>query len=406
MAQPDNTIDPNDLDSIDALLDEAELEPEDLKSQDEAAEVEEVDETVSEQADENPEPQPDEAGSGFDLEEFQQPDQTPDQDEDLDLERMLDEPIAAAPPPASVQDDFPSRMNQQAQEDDDFDDFLARRAQNTKNGNELTVAEMDSLKSMIIGFGSTLIVLALIAIGVATWGALGANSSDLPSAETFEEMIGEAELGRTTSQANETLLKDLNRKLDALSFQIEQVNGDVVALSGGKLPAAASETLNPLGLNAPVNGHSNGNNNVAPTNAVPAASVTPPQNAMTSQNTQVTNQPVTQAPASVNVDMSKLEGKVDEVSRNLALAQRRVVEINNRVKSLQQQYSTVLQSVKQVEKNILEEKLAEQKAAAEQKAEQEAKLEEEKKAESKPAAYQYRAPGALNYESGNRNSYP
>lgn len=391
MAEPDNTIDPNDLESIDALLDEAELES--IESQEEESDLQsETDDLIEQQEAAALQESVDE----LDLTDFEGIEQPQDQQEDGFEETLESRPLDSMT--STADGGYAAQM---AQQDEDFDDFLSRRAENKKNGNELTVAEMDTLKSMIIGFGSTLVVLALIAIGIATWGALGANSADSPSADAFEEIMGEAELARTTSQANEMVLKDLNRKLDALSFQLDQATGDVIALNHQPL-TAGSRNLNPIDQNG--NNRSsqmNLNDNVSPVvNGVQNNASLPAANGQNGAT------PALQQPIAVTADMSNLEGKVDEVSRSMALAQRRVVEINNRVKSLQQQYSTVLQSMKQVEKNMLEDRLAEQKVIEEEKQAELEKLEEEKLQDTKPTSYHYRAPGALNYESGERSSYP
>lgn len=380
MAEPDKTIDPNDLDSIDSLLDEAEFEQRDANNQ--ARDEEDLLAALSEDSEQvAPE----------------QATQDNSQDEDDELDRMFEAPLDERPaepeltrPDPAIRTGDAEGYSPRRSFDTQEDDFLARRA-NKNNGNELTVAEMDSLKSMIIGFGSTLIVLALIGIGIATWGALSANGSDSDTVTMIEEIRGESEVGRVASQANETILRDLNRKLDALSFQIEQANGDIVALSQGKQPASVIPGL-PETLTVP-------NNEKTTTEAA------------VSQQAPSGSTPVQVAPTSAapQVDMGKFEEKLDAVNRNVSVAQRRVVEINNRVKSLQQQYTSIVETIKLVEKNMLEQEL--KAKAAEQEAAK--KLEAEKEQAEKPTTreqpdgYRYQAPdGGLGYDTGNMNSYP
>lgn len=370
MAQPDNTIDPNDLDSIDALLDEADFES---TAADKPA-VEE-DRSLLEDTDFAETPANDRAV-----------------EEDDDLERMLDSSYDQAPAALETTPTYaeepPQRGFADQRADAEFDDFLARRSENTKNGNGLTVAEMDALKGMIIGFGSTLIVLALIAIGIATWGALGANSSVSPDTALLEEIRGEAEIGRVTSKSNETMLRDLGRKLDALSFQVEQVNGDLVALGTG----AGQKALAAANAESGVNGATEVPN-VAPIAAVVAPVPAP-----------VVAPTATPAPALTVRDSGRLEEKLDAVSNSLAVAQRRVVEINNRVKSLQEQYGSIVQTVKMVEKNILEQELKTKQADAEEKIALEEKA--KKPVSTVPDAYRYQAPDGMLYDAGNRNTFP
>ncbi|MBE0494535.1 MAG: hypothetical protein IBX48_09375 [Thiomicrospira sp.] len=374
MAEPDKTIDPNDLDSIDSLLDEAEFEQ--RPTGDNAPDEEE--DLLAALSDE---PEQESFGQNAD-------DTSLDADDELDrmfetpLNERAVEPELTRPDPAIRTGDaegYSARRDFQTEDDD----FLARRA-SKNNGNELTVAEMDSLKSMIIGFGSALIVLALIGIGIATWGALSTGGNDADTVKMIEEIRGEAEVGRIASQSNENILRDLNRKLDALSFQIEQANGDIVALSQGKQPAITNAPGLPINLAQPQEAD------------VP---VETPQ--------QVKD---TRASAGLNVDMSKFEEKLDTVNRNVTVAQRRVVEINNRVKSLQQQYGSIVETIKLVERNMLEKELkakaAEQEAANSEEAEKE-QVNTQPVTTQQPDGYRYRAPdGGLGYDTGNMNSYP
>lgn len=382
MAEPDKTIDPNDLDSIDSLLDEAEFEQRGANEQ--ARDEDDLLTALSEDSDQVvPEQEP--------LENSQE--------EDDELERMFEaplderpaEPELTRPDPAIRTGDaegYKPRRDFEAEEDD----FLARRA-NKNNGNELTVAEMDSIKSMIIGFGSTLIVLALIGIGIATWGALSANGGDSDTVKMIEEIRGESEIGRVASQANETILRDLNRKLDALSFQIEQANGDIVALSQGKQPTLAGVPGLPENLPATQQNDAQTKNGSTPSN----------------KTAPVVNAPEVQPAALPQLDMSKFEEKLDAVNRNVSVAQRRVVEINNRVKSLQQQYASIVETIKLVEKNMLEQELKAKAAEQEAAKSEEAEKEQAKQPTSRqqPDGYRYQAPdGGLGYDTGNMNSYP
>lgn len=383
VAEPDKTIDPNDLDSIDSLLDEAEFEQ---RGDDDKARDEE--DLLAALSDDSEQVSPDGAAD----------DNRQDEDDDLDrmfeapLEEKPAEPELTRPDPAIRTGDaegYSPRRDFQADEDD----FLARRA-NKNNGNELTVAEMDSLKSMIIGFGSTLIVLALIGIGIATWGALSTNGGDSDTLKLIEEIRGESEVGRVASQSNETILRDLNRKLDALSFQIEQANGDIVALSQGKQPTLAGVPGLPETITETPQAQAKpGNGSVTVNTQAPVVSVAETQPAAMSQ-----------------IDMSKFEDKLDSVNRNVSVAQRRVVEINNRVKSLQQQYASIVETIKLVEKNMLEQELkakaAEQEAAKTEEAEKE-QAKSQPVTSEQPDGYRYQAPGGgLGYDTGNMNSYP
>lgn len=121
------------------------------------------------------------------------------------------------------------------------------------------------------------------------------------------------------------------------------------------------------------------------------------------------NAPEVQPAALPQLDMSKFEEKLDAVNRNVSVAQRRVVEINNRVKSLQQQYASIVETIKLVEKNMLEQELKAKAAEQEAAKSEEAEKEQAKQPTSRqqPDGYRYQAPdGGLGYDTGNMNSYP
>jgi hypothetical protein len=112
------------------------------------------------------------------------------------------------------------------------------------------------------------------------------------------------------------------------------------------------------------------------------------------------------AAAPAPAEMGRLEDKVDAVNRSLAVAQRRVVEINNRVKSLQKQYETIVSSLKVAEKNALQtqvEQLNEQAKPATKPAQQPPTA---APSSSNTDRYRYAAPSGGFYEPGNTNSYP
>lgn len=307
MAEADERIDPTDLESIDALLDEVDLSEEGVANTDDS-----------------------------------------------------NEPFADT----EGLDDFPSRA-------DDYEDspgFRERQNQEFASNDELTVEEMEALKKLIIIFGAVITFLVVIGVGMASWAALK-SSVDPDGARMFEELFGESELARTTAQANAEAIRDLDRKMDALSFQLDGMVADFYASNSSK-----ENTENQAG-----------DNSLQPDLVVTKEVVTK----------EVAKPALVESPA--------LEAKVDGIARSLDLAQRRVVEINNRVKSLQQQYTTLSASVKQVEKSVLENALV---GAKETKVEtEESEAPETKSEQAKP--YQYRAPNTFNYDAVHEGtSYP
>ena len=186
MADKDDTFDPNDLDSIDALLDEAELEassdtPVDSESStSEEPPVEAVEEVADSATDEQ-------EAIMDSLDELVADAETSHSDNNIEQvnEQLaadpepevvgVSEPVAAKPEPTKQAKD-----NSEAADasDRNADEFLEKRAaaQAAQNSN-LSVEEMDSIKKLIIIFGSVLSVLVITGIGIGVWSALAASSA-------------------------------------------------------------------------------------------------------------------------------------------------------------------------------------------------------------------------------------
>ena len=355
MATTDETFDPNDLDSIDALLDEAELEasPDDLDGLDDEFPAEDV--SAEAVVDSNAEKS------------------MPEEDllDSLDDLVADDEPEVVAVSEPMVKES----AKKEVISDSDTDDFFAKRAaaQSAQNTN-MAAKDMDSIKKLIIIFGSVLSVLALTGIGIGVWGALSASSAGM-SEETqtlIESIKVTSEQNGSAVEATEKTSKSLEKKLDAINFQLEQLTADMA-----KLDSAAEKTeenVDPLGVNSQQpthntkdNGQSKaGNHLVANAHAMPAMSAENPE----------------------------LMKKMDSVNSKLIKAQRRIDEVNGRVKKIQNHYQALVHSVKTVEKQVLLEQAAEaEKAALAKEA-------------SNTSRYQYSVPDGGFYDQSVSDSYP
>ncbi|WP_044409840.1 hypothetical protein [Thiomicrospira microaerophila] len=357
MAEANTTIDPNDLDSIDALLDEAEFDFDeaeqdgDLPDLDLDLDVEQLEPDVTSPAEDS------------------EPESSQETAEDEELNAMLgldDTPSpAAAVAPAVAAGAAAAAV--QSLSDNDADDFISRRSQASQTTDELTVEEMDAIKKMIIGFGVGLIILLIVAIVFAAMAAFS-SGTDAALNEKVTEIKEETEIARIAVQSNEKALRDLNRKLDALSFQVEQLSADMIA----------------------VNQSAQGGQVVERGGILPAPVATVPT-------------PSPQVAAQVS---QGLEDKVDSITRSLALAQRRIVEVNNRVTSLQQQQGTVLKSVKDIEKNMLEQQLSVSTPDKSVKKDEKESAGIERPQSAPTHNYRYQAPTGLMYQPAGSGVYP
>lgn len=355
MATTDETFDPNDLDSIDALLDEAELEasPDDLDGLDDDFPAEEASveaETMDNYAE-----------------------QTIPEKDDL-LGSLDDLGVDAEPEVAAVSEPF-AKESVKKEVVSDTDDFFAKRvaAQSAQNTN-MAAKDMESIKKLIIIFGSVLSVLAMTGIGIGVWGALSASSAGM-SEETqtlIESIKVTSEQNGSVVQSAEKTSKSVEKKLDAINFQLEQLTADMAKLDATS--AKKEESIDPLGLNSQqsTNNAKDNSQTLADSNSAANAHTVP---AMSAEN-------------------PELMKKMDSVNSKLIKAQRRIDEVNGRVKKIQNQYQALVHSVKTVEKQVLLEQAAKAEKAA---------LAKEAGNKNK---YQYSAPDGGFYDQSVSDSYP
>lgn len=360
MAEANNTVNPDDLDSIDALLDEAEFDLDDLPDDKPEQRDDQAVDTPPDDKRSEPNQELDELAEDLALDPELSSGEEQALNDMLDLDTSeLNEGEFDSTGGASAALPLPEvGLPKKQQVQDDADDFIARREQVAHKSDELTVEEMDSIKKMLIGFGSGLSILVIIAIVIASLAAFGSNTDPALESELVD-IKEELEITRVAAQANEKSLRDINRKLDAVSFQVEQLSADVMS------------------QNQPDSGVLRG--------------------AVSGGSQQV--EPV------VTKISTSAEAKIDSLARNLAVAQRRIVEINNRVTSMQTQQGSVLQAVKSVEKTFLEKQLTVSESPSDDTLPNEVS---ESRSNIQGKGYRYQAPAqtGLIYQSGHGSVYP
>lgn len=352
MATSDDTFDPNDLDSIDALLDEAELE----------AVVDDSTDNLSENVSE---------GVSVDAESIM---------DEVPLEAELDDAdglLGALDDVAGGRDSVSERAR--VDEVADKDDFISKRAAaQTKQLPQMAAKDMDSIKKLIIIFSSTLIVLVLTGIGIGVWSALAASSAgiDDETITLIESIKVNSEQGAASLSENTKSVQLVEKKLDALNFQLEQLVADLATAVSTKVAAPKPEVLDPAGLGA--GGVSENGHGGAVAKAV--------DRHVTPETTVISTQVEAVDPAVLS--------KITAVNAKMIKAQRRIDEVNSRVKSIQKQYQVLLQSVKMVEKQIVMEQLAEAEKVEKEQAVKDAN------------PYQYTAPDGMFYDQSVKDAYP
>ncbi|QCU90502.1 hypothetical protein [Thiomicrorhabdus sediminis] len=393
MAEADEKFDPNDLESIDALLDEAELEAADdlggadaEDTVDSAVELESLDELDIGDAEVDMADSEELLDTLNDVPEVEEgvADVVPElSDSESEVVAVSEPQVEDEAPPlntavqannATAQNNLAAQGNESSPQTktavDNTDDFLAKRAsaQAAQNSN-ISADDMDSIKKLIVIFGSVLLVLALTGIGIGIWSALSASAAGMDEeTKTLIEAI------QVNSERNNALIGDsrktvqeVEKKLDAINFQITQLNEDLTSLAQSSKPAEVIE--------------------------LPVADKT--MNEQAAKTAEVAKV----APVAVQPNMTMA---VDpEVTKKMALmnsklirAQRSLNEVNKRIKKMQSQYASIMHSVRIVEKQVL----VEQK----EKAEEAAKL----KSQQQNNNYQYSAPDGGFYDQSVLDSYP
>ena len=218
-------------------------------------------------------------------------------------------------------------------------------------------ADMDAIKKLIIIVGSVLSVLALTGIGIGVWGALAASSAgvDEDTLLVIESTQARAAENGVVALESGKAVKSLSIKIDSLSSLLEGLSADIAKIE--------------------------------------AQSVLEQDQVVSTEHGKAANGYA--AKTKSGYADSALMDKVTSVNGKMIKAQRRIDEVNRRVKSIQQQYTALLHSVKTVEKQFVE-----QQAAIEAE-----KAAEEEKPKFSAEGYEY-MPNGMSYDESVGDSYP
>ncbi len=351
MAASDETFDPNDLDSIDALLDEAELEVaeknDDSEGQDAIDSL--LDEVTLPESGTEPE---------LNASEVEEPLPEVEMDNASDLIQN-----------SSVDSGKNQPAIKKAVSEEEASPPVKPTTMQPNPIKEMTAEDMESIKKLIIIFGSTLVVLVLIGIGIGVWSVFAAKGAamDEETKTLIESTQVSAERMAGSVMGVSESIQTIEKKIDALNFQLEELSTDLLEVQAPASSANKHDLIDPLGLNA----HSS-------TAATPGSSIKTPAATL----------PV--SPPSV--ETAKL---ASSVNKKMIAAQRRIDEVNRRVKDIQSKHKALLLSIKNLEKQLVlqQKKVAEKEQAA-----------KSKKQGQNP--YQYSAPDAIYYDQSVGDSYP
>ncbi|GKT11093.1 MAG: hypothetical protein ISEC1_P0056 [Thiomicrorhabdus sp.] len=353
MAENDETFDPNDLDSIDALLDEAEQTANEDVAGEASAEAQDSIDALLDEAEEV-------AGVEND---------TPEIVDDTSADTTVEQSEAAAIlEQAESVESTKQNKDIKKQAVPDADDFLAKRAEAARSDqNQNMVAEdMEPIKKLIIIFGSVLTVLIVIAIAIGVWSALAASSSamDEDTLMMIESMQLKSDENGEVALESGKAVESLAIKIDLLSSLLEGVSSDIA-----KIAAQATSGQQQDMIGAISGGHH-------------------------PNKSEDTHAATNTAKIKQGAFDTVVLDKVVSVNGKIIRAKKRIDEINRRVKSIQKQHTALLHSVKAVEKQML----MQQAAIEAERAAEEEKLNESNR--------DYRYMNGDMYDQSVTDSYP
>ncbi len=286
-----------------------------------------------------------------------------------------EQPVDAEIPAASSAEKAPVK-NVQAVQDKEEPPIPAHHktsgALKKKSKQELTAADMDKLKKLILALGITTIVLVTIGLGLTVWAAIAASTAHLDeeSKTLLEEIKTGVEHVAVKSERQDKTLEAIEKKIDALSFQLEQINSDLgklEALMEANSVKSAPGTADTAPMMPPQHGAGQ-LNMTAQTHAVPAAPV----------------HKAAPVVAKVDPDLKKTLGSLNS---RLIRTQKQVDKVYSALRKLQTQYRVILTNLKKLRAELQ----AEQKPVA------------AKEPPLKRQYYQYEAPA---YDPANIGTYP
>lgn len=286
-----------------------------------------------------------------------------------------EQPVDAEIPTASSAEKAPVKNVQEAQDKEEPPipaHHKTSGALKKKSKQELTAADMDKLKKLILALGITTIVLVTIGIGLTVWAAIAASTAHLDeeSKTLLEEIKTGVEHVAVKSERQDKTLEAIEKKIDALSFQLEQINSDLgklEALMEANSVKPASSTVDTAPIVPPPHGAGQ-LNMTAQTHAAPAAPA----------------HTVASVVAKVDPDLKKTLGSLNS---RLIRTQKQVDKVYSALRKLQTQYRVILTNLKKLRAELQ----TEQKPAA------------AKEPPLKRQYYQYEAPA---YDPANIGTYP
>ena len=324
-----------DLESLDALLDAADVAPESVESN-QARNNEAVSSEASLDASSRV---IDDVAANQDSASSATPESQLPEGDALPVAASQDSELLAVAPPLSSKADLPLKSELNASSKP----AKAASLNAGKSTEQWTDAQMDSLKKLIIIFGSVLIVLALTAIGLAAGGLFSTpkvNPSLMEQVEAIKNEVGQSYL----------LLEDSGKKTKTMTGQLSDVATQLAEVAEAieilKAKIAAPQTA-PVASTKPMTA---AERKAALREEIQHNLASGDTDAEKSSESEATNTKVEKSVSSPQVD--QLSADIADMKKRLMATQKVLENLQKQSENLQQQTQLVTDTLKTVETDV------------------------------------------------------
>jgi hypothetical protein len=312
-----------DLDSLDALLDAAEIEEVAVK------------EPTSVSA-EDPESAMDDWGAAL-AEQTASPIVEPELTADPIATRapmVTERPETPAPTSSPLPTEAPTQPVAEADQvlpkvENDAPRFSQRHA--TKNTETWTEAEMDSVKKLIIIFGSVSIILMLSTIGIGVSGLMSSGKTDPKLIETVENIKNDVEQAYLVTEDGNRQIKTMANQLAEAANQLAELVANLEEMKNKPVAAAS----------------------VKESKAMTAAERKSAQReAMQAEGEAIETEGEKSEKSPSNAQVVAMSADIKDVKRRLLATQKLIEQIYKQSEQLQQQSTVLTEAVKTVDQDL------------------------------------------------------
>lgn len=232
---------------------------------------------------------------------------------------------------------------------DDDERISSLRAKRNKNANKeeaWTEEEMDSVKKLVIIFGSIMIVLMLAAIGVSVGGLMSSGKADPQLVETIEAIKSDVSQAYLVTEDGNKQMKKMASQLEEAAAQLAELADQLDSMKSKSVSVASkdSKTMSAAEKKAALR-------DAAPTE----------QQAENEAQEGEEQAPVEKVANATQVNA--LSADIKDVKKRLVETQKLLEDVHKQAEALTQQNQSITETVKSVDQEMKSQAAAKQAAA-------------------------------------------